>query len=108
MPASLPFRGAHVVLTLAEVARVRDALHGHRDDVARVIAAKCDSALALVSGVGQRSQPGRRVRQRGHTRRRRVDRGQASRRSRGRMTAATVDAKLERYAAFLRAKARTT
>ncbi len=46
MPASLPYRGVYVVLSAAEVARVRDALCCHRDELARTVAAKCDAALA--------------------------------------------------------------
>ncbi len=40
-----PYVGPYVTLSLAEVARVRDALCGHRDDEAREIARKCDAAL---------------------------------------------------------------
>ncbi len=39
------YHGPYVALTLAEVARVRDALCGHRDAAARAVAAKCDAAL---------------------------------------------------------------
>lgn len=45
-PSSRPFRGPYVALTLAEIARVRDALCGHPDDLACAIRAKCDAALS--------------------------------------------------------------
>lgn len=39
------YHGPVLVPTLTEVARIRDALTGHRDPLAQSIVAKCDAAL---------------------------------------------------------------